>query len=139
MTDPSACPGMIQAGSCTDLAPIAQLDDVFVLDAEPLCQGRAQERGIVPRELRERLGQLLEPAVIGPPAVPDRRVGPEDDLEAFRYRPPPALPAWSTSLTLGETGLGLLAVPAIKPGLEGRCARPTRNRRAASGAASSRE
>ena len=65
-------------------AAITQLDDVFVLDTEPAAPGRADERGVVPGELGQGLGQFLQPAVVGPAAVPDRRVGTEEDLEALR-------------------------------------------------------
>ena len=75
-------------------AAITQLDDVFVLDTEPLCQGRAEERGIVPGQLGQGLGQFLEPAVIGPAAVTDRRVGAEEDLETLRTSVSPAAPGW---------------------------------------------
>ena len=47
------------------------------------------ERGVVPRQLRQRLRQLLQPGVVGEAAVVDARVGPEDDLEALRLRREP--------------------------------------------------
>ena len=47
-------------------------------------------------DLRHGVGQLLQPAVVGEPAVPDRRVGPEHQLDARRRparRRGPARPA----------------------------------------------
>ena len=45
-------------------------------------RGRGADQGrIVPGELRQRLGQFLEPAIIGEPPVPDGRVGAEHDLQ----------------------------------------------------------
>ena len=37
----------------------------------------ADEHGVVPGQLRDRLGQLLQPAVVGEAAVEDRRIGAE--------------------------------------------------------------
>ena len=78
-------------------AAIAQLDDVAddlsVLAAlqrrrarrlERRGRRRADERGVVPGQLGERLRQLLQPAVVGEAAVEDGRVGAEDDLERRR-------------------------------------------------------
>ena len=48
---------------------------------------RAHEDHVVPRDLRERLGQLHQPAVVGPAAVPDVGVGAEHDfVPALRRR-----------------------------------------------------
>ena len=66
------------------LAAITKLEDVFIIDSELLSQSWTQERGIVPREFRERLGQLLEPAIVGPAAVADRRIRAEHDFECVR-------------------------------------------------------
>ena len=43
-----------------------------------------EQRGVVPGELRQRLGQLLQPAVVGVAAVVDTGIGPEDDLAVPR-------------------------------------------------------
>src|SRR5664280_1864444 len=61
-------------------------DEVLVLHAEPFRRREAQVRGVVPRELRERLRNFLEPAVVREAAVEDAGIGPEDDLEAGRLR-----------------------------------------------------
>ena len=95
-------------------AAITQLDDVFVLDTEPACQGRAQERGIVPGEFGQRLGQLLEPAVIGEAAVPIVGSG-RKTISRLSGPSSAGAAGMAISLTLGETALGLLAVPAINP------------------------
>ena len=42
---------------------------------------RADQRGVVPSELGDRVGQLLEPAVVGVAAVVELRIRHEDDLE----------------------------------------------------------
>ena len=49
-------------------------------------QRRVHPGGTVPGDLGQRLGQLLQPAIVGEAAVPDGRIGPEDDLEAGRRR-----------------------------------------------------
>ena len=61
---------------------LAELDNVLLLDPQPARQGRADQGGVVPGQARQRLGQFLEPGVVGESAVPDGRVGPEDDLQA---------------------------------------------------------
>jgi hypothetical protein len=63
-------------------AAVAQLDDVAVLEPVLLGEPRAHPGRRIPRELRHRLRQLLEPAVVGKAAVPDGRIRPEDDFEA---------------------------------------------------------
>ena len=63
-------------------AAVAQLSHLFVREAESLGRGRAHEDGIVPRQLRQGFWQLLKPAVIREPPVPDSRVGPEKDLQS---------------------------------------------------------
>ena len=63
---------------------ITELDDVFILDSQPPRKARSEERGVAPGELGQGLGKFLQPAVVGPPAIADGRVGPEKDLEAFR-------------------------------------------------------
>ena len=68
-------------GHARGVAAIAQLDHVAVAQAAFPGELRADPRRRVPRDLRQRLGQLLEPAVVREAAVPDRRIGPEDDLE----------------------------------------------------------
>ncbi len=59
-------------------------DRLPVADAERLRGARADVGDVVPANLVERLGQLLQPAVVGEAAVVDRRVGVEGDLEPGR-------------------------------------------------------
>ena len=40
-----------------------------VRQTEILCGGRADQRGIVPGQLGDRLGQFLQPAIVGKAAV----------------------------------------------------------------------
>ncbi len=75
-------------------AAIANLDDRTVnlpalaarevgarASADACHRCRADEHRVVPREMRERLRQLLQPAVVVEAAVEDRRIGPERDLD----------------------------------------------------------
>src|ERR1017187_2187486 len=61
-------------------------DEVLVLPAEPVRRREAHVRRVVPRELRERLRNLLQPAVVREAAVEDAGIGSKDDLEAGRVR-----------------------------------------------------
>src|SRR5262245_56275523 len=63
--------------SVHDLLVLAQLDYVFVAEVEPLGRGGTDQHGIVPSDRGQRPRQLLQPAVVGKAAVPDRRVGTE--------------------------------------------------------------
>ena len=63
-------------------ALVRDLNDVAVADTEPLRGGRRDQRGVVPRQLGDRLGQFLQPAVVGEAAVVDGRVAAEVHLEA---------------------------------------------------------
>jgi hypothetical protein len=60
----------------------AQLDHVLARHAEPLRGGGRHQRGVVPGELRERAGQLEQPAVVRELAVEDVGIGPEGELDA---------------------------------------------------------
>ena len=78
---------------------------------------RADVRRRVPRELGERLRQLLEPAVVREAAVADGRIGTERDLDAARGS---GLGAWGLGLDSGLgpgawLGLGLSAVRRPDP------------------------
>ena len=66
------------------VAAIFQLDDVAFTQAALLGEPRADPRRRVPGDLGIRLRQFLQPAVVGEAAVPDGRIGPEDDFEAAR-------------------------------------------------------
>ena len=51
-----------------------QRHEVTIVEAEPLCRRRANQRGIVPGQFGERLGQFLQPTVVVEFAVPESRV-----------------------------------------------------------------
>ena len=54
--------------------------DVAVLDAEQLGLRRGDQRGVVPGELGDGVGPLLEPGVVGEAAIVDAVVGCEDEF-----------------------------------------------------------
>ena len=56
---------------------------ILVADAESLGQVGLMQGDIVPGQPGERLGQFLKPAVIGEPAIPDHRVGLEDEFQSL--------------------------------------------------------
>src|SRR5450432_917713 len=56
-------------------------DGVRVGNAELLGRARADEHRVVPGQLGERLGQLLQPSVVRVAAVDDLRVDPEYELQ----------------------------------------------------------
>ncbi len=55
-------------------------------DAELAGSVRADQRCVVPRDFRQRLRQLLQPAIVREAAVEDARIGSEDDLKALTLR-----------------------------------------------------
>ncbi len=60
---------------------VLQLDDVAVIECLLLSELRTDPGRGVPGQFRQRLGGLLEPAVVGEPAVPHRWIGPEHKFE----------------------------------------------------------
>src|SRR5690242_14396939 len=62
---------------------VVEFDEVLVLPAVLLSGARAHQGGVIPSELGERLGQFLQPAVVGEAAVGNVDVGPENDFEAL--------------------------------------------------------
>jgi len=56
-------------------------DQILVLQPEGAGGGRADERGVVPGQLGDRIGELLEPAVVREAPVVERRRAAEDDLQ----------------------------------------------------------
>ena len=60
------------------------------LDANGLSRRRTQLYCVIPRELRQRIGQLLKPAVVGEPTVVHRAIAGKHQLQAapFLRRPP---------------------------------------------------
>src|SRR6201994_2353161 len=58
------------------------LDVIAVGNGQALSKRRAHHDDIAPSQRRQRLRQLLQPSDIGKMSVPNRRVGPEDNVEA---------------------------------------------------------
>src|SRR5207249_8681531 len=73
-------------GGFDPASPGLDLDDVAALDPEAGRRRGTEVQGVVPGHLRQRLRQLLEPAVVGESAVVDRRVWAEVQLER-RFAP----------------------------------------------------
>ena len=82
---PSAWPGRIQTGAST-LRP-SRVSVTTSSAAQPqLVRGRVRDhRRVVPGQLGQRLGQLLEPAVVGVGAVPDGGIGAEEKRQALDF------------------------------------------------------
>src|SRR5579872_305662 len=60
-----------------------KVDYRSVVQAHALGHGEADHDRIVPGQFREWLGDLLQPSVIGEAAVIDRRIRPDDELDAL--------------------------------------------------------
>ena len=60
---------------------ISKLDLILVGEPEPLRELRTHQRGVVPGQFGQGLGQLLQPAVVRKAPIPDRRVGGKDKIE----------------------------------------------------------
>ena len=91
-------PGQDEDRSLDRAAAVAQLHHVVCLQVEAFGRGRAEQHRVIPGQLGQRLGQLLQPGVIGKSPIPDAGVRPEDDLQAPALAPlvvPPAL-TWLT-------------------------------------------
>ena len=63
-----------------------ELNNVVFFQAELGERSAGDDGRVVPAQIRHRLGQLLQPAHVGPAAVVDVRVGPEDDLDGILRR-----------------------------------------------------
>ena len=63
----------------------AQFDHVAGFQSEPPRHRGANERSIVPGEFGQRLGQFLQPTVVGPASVPDARIGPDQQIIRLRH------------------------------------------------------
>src|ERR1700722_18840868 len=61
-----------------------KLDDIFGLDAQPVCHTGTNEHGVVPGKLSHRLWQFLQPAVVGELSVVDSRVAPNVEFDCLR-------------------------------------------------------
>ena len=57
---------------------VCQLQQVAVLDIQLMSIGGTDDGGVVPGELGDRLGQLLQPTVVGEATIIDGGIGPED-------------------------------------------------------------
>ncbi len=66
--------------SSHDLAAVLNVDDVPIGETQTLGHRGRDEHDVVPGQLGERLGELLEPPVVCVSAVVDGRIRPEDDL-----------------------------------------------------------
>ena len=71
------------------------LHRVRLLQLQRAHRVQAHDRRIVPAQVRHLLGQLLQPANIGEPAVIDRRIRPERNLKPTRSRQPGKKPPHS--------------------------------------------
>ena len=58
-------------------------DHVFVANTESACKRRGDERGVIPGERGERLGQFLQPRIVRVTAVTERGIGSEDEFDAL--------------------------------------------------------
>ena len=83
---PSAMPGTRNIGSSRLRPPASTL--TTSPSFSPLGRGgfRADEQRVVPGDLGERIGQLLQPGVVGSTAVADLGAGREHELEVARRR-----------------------------------------------------
>ncbi len=79
-----AWPGASQTGMRSVRPPCFNSTTSPLIEREARRGARRDERGVVPRQLRERLRQLLQPGVVREAAVVHARVGAEDDLETLR-------------------------------------------------------
>ena len=69
-------------GELERAAVVIEADPILVLEAERFGRRRADERGVVPGQLGEGIGKLLQPPVVGEATVVKRRGGKKDDLQA---------------------------------------------------------
>ena len=84
-------------------ARVIETDHILVRKTERFGGLRAHERGVVPGELGEGIGKLLQPPVVREAAVVKRRGREEDDLEATRShrRLPPSCRSGAPSSAKG--------------------------------------
>ena len=67
-----------------DLPVFAAGERRIVRDLEPFGRGGADDDGVVPRQLRDRFGQFLQPPVVGKAAVKDGGIGAKGDFDRRR-------------------------------------------------------
>ena len=90
----------------------AQLHHIAVGHAQlPGARGTDQ-RGVVPGQLGERLGQFLQPAIVGETAIPNGGIGAQDNFDSACAA---AFAAAAESDGLSFTGLGARAESATTP------------------------
>ena len=102
-------------------ARIVETDHVLARKTERFGGGRAHQRGIVPGQLGEGIGKLLQPPVVGEAAVVQRGGGEEDHLQAScrttgrprRRRWSAPAPPRAAAVSVGTTSGSSL--PASKP------------------------
>src|SRR6185312_11585418 len=81
-------PGLYPDGQIHLRAIYSHANHVALLHAYALRHRRANPYAIVPGDLAHRLGELLQPGIVGKTAVVDRRVVTEVDLNGFCVRSP---------------------------------------------------
>ncbi len=104
--------GKDQGGDLQAAAGEVQPHDVAGGHAQRLRGRRADDGGVIPGQLGDRVGELLQPAVIGEPAVVDLGIAVQDEFEVIgreRYReraarPPPPWRSNPTSMPGVTTG-----------------------------------
>ena len=68
-----------------DFLPVQlEFDHVFDFDLQPLRHLGTDEHGVVPGELGHRLGQFLQPAVVGELSVVDGGIAADVELDGVR-------------------------------------------------------
>src|SRR5215831_3799219 len=67
-------------------AALFQLDDITADETKPVGGTWCDERSVVPCELRQPLRQLLQPAIVGKPAIVHGRIGSEHDFKPLYRR-----------------------------------------------------
>ena len=73
--------GHHQRGSDDFASECLDLNCVVLLELEALHGSQAHQRGVVPTEVRDLLGQFLQPAHVGEAAVVERWIGAEGNLQ----------------------------------------------------------
>ena len=84
VTASATCPGCTHTAASSVPALPRDLDAIAVADLQLRRRRGRDQHGVVPGDLRERLRQLLQPAVVREAAVVDRRIGCERDFVARR-------------------------------------------------------
>ena len=64
-----------------ETAMLAAVRIAAQVNVQRLGRLRTHQRGVVPGQLRDRLGQFLQPAIVGKAAIENRRIGFEDNFQ----------------------------------------------------------